>query len=72
MKLSGHTTMENEKKSASDHDGQDVSETGLIDGKIGSRLKGYYDSIVDEGTPAHLLDLLERLHAAEVNSKKTD
>lgn len=35
------------------------------DAHIASRLKGYYDSIVQEGTPDHLLDLLERLQEAE-------
>lgn len=37
---------------------------------ITSRLRGYYDSIIEEGTPPHLLDLLEKLHEAEKNSKK--
>lgn len=36
---------------------------------IASRLRGYYDSIIDEGTPQHLLTLLEQLHEAETNSK---
>jgi hypothetical protein len=37
---------------------------------IAMKLRGYYDSIVEEGTPAHLLDLLERLHDAETKGKK--
>ena len=37
---------------------------------ISSKLRGYYDGIIEEGTPAHLLDLLERLHEAEAKSKK--
>jgi hypothetical protein len=37
---------------------------------IASKLRGYYDSIIEEGTPSHLLDLLERLQDAESNSKK--
>jgi len=36
---------------------------------IASKLRGYYDSIVEEGTPSHLLDLLERLHDAEAEAK---
>ena len=36
---------------------------------IASKLRGYYDSIVEEGTPSHLLDLLEPLHDAEAKSK---
>lgn len=37
---------------------------------IATKLRGYYDSIVEEGTPSHLLDLLERLHEAEIKAKK--
>ncbi|HCL65583.1 MAG TPA: hypothetical protein DIC56_12235 [Rhizobium sp.] len=37
---------------------------------IAAKLRGYYDSIVDEGTPDHFLDLLERLDAAEQESMK--
>jgi len=37
---------------------------------IASKLRGYYDSIIDEGTPPHLLELLERLHEAETQSRK--
>ncbi len=37
---------------------------------IASKLRGYYDSIIEEGTPPHLLDLLERLHDAESKLKK--
>jgi hypothetical protein len=37
---------------------------------IASKLRGYYDSIIEEGTPSHLLDLLERLQEAETNGKK--
>lgn len=37
---------------------------------IASKLRGYYDSIVEEGTPSHLLNLLERLHDAESKTKK--
>lgn len=37
---------------------------------IGTKLRGYYDSIVEEGTPSHLLDLLERLQDAETKGKK--
>lgn len=36
---------------------------------IASKLRGYYDSIVDEGTPSHLLELLEKLHDAEAEAK---
>ncbi|MDZ7873780.1 MAG: NepR family anti-sigma factor [Rhizobium sp.] len=36
---------------------------------IASKLRGYYESIVEEGTPSHLLDLLERLHVAEAEAK---
>jgi hypothetical protein len=32
---------------------------------IASKLRGYYDSIIDEGTPPHLLELLDRLQKAE-------
>jgi hypothetical protein len=37
---------------------------------IASKLRGYYDGIIEEGTPSHLLDLLERLHEAESKAKK--
>lgn len=37
---------------------------------IAMKLRGYYDSIVEEGTPSHLLDLLERLHDAETKGNK--
>lgn len=37
---------------------------------IASKLRGYYDGIIEEGTPSHLLDLLERLHEAESKTKK--
>jgi hypothetical protein len=36
---------------------------------IASKLRGYYDSIIEEGTPPHLLDLLEQLQDAEAESK---
>jgi hypothetical protein len=36
---------------------------------IASKLRGYYDGIIEEGTPSHLLDLLERLHEAEAKAK---
>lgn len=36
---------------------------------IASKLRGYYDSIIDEGTPSHLLELLEKLHDAEAEAK---
>lgn len=36
---------------------------------IASKLRGYYDSIVDEGTPSQFLDLLEKLHDAEAKAK---
>ncbi|SMD01536.1 NepR family anti-sigma factor [Rhizobium sp. RU36D] len=32
---------------------------------IGTKLRTYYDAIVEEGTPDHLLDLLQRLDEAE-------
>ncbi len=32
---------------------------------IGSKLRTYYDAIVEEGTPDHLIDLLQRLDEAE-------
>ena len=53
MKVSGQIKMDNEKAPGSDHAGEDAGKTGIVDEKIGSRLKSYYDSIVDEGTPAH-------------------
>ncbi|MDH4439819.1 MAG: NepR family anti-sigma factor [Rhizobium sp.] len=37
---------------------------------IATKLRGYYDGIIEEGTPAHLLDLLERLQDAETAAKK--
>jgi len=36
---------------------------------IASRLRGYYDSIIEEGTPQHLLTLLEQLQEAETKSE---
>ena len=37
---------------------------------IATKLRGYYDSIIEEGTPPHFLDLLERLQDAETKAKK--
>lgn len=36
---------------------------------IATKLRGYYESIVEEGTPDHFLDLLERLDEAERKNK---
>jgi len=36
---------------------------------IAARLRGYYDSIIEEGTPPAFLDLLERLDNAERGEK---
>ena len=36
---------------------------------IASTLRGYYESIVEEGTPDQILDLLHRLDEAERQSK---
>jgi Anti-sigma factor NepR len=51
-------------KTGSDHQRQNANAL------IASKLRGYYDGIIEEGTPDHLLDLLERLHDAESKSKK--
>lgn len=46
---------------------------GNANALITARLRGYYDSIVEEGTPDYLLDLLQKLDEAERQSKlKTD
>lgn len=37
---------------------------------IASKLRGYYDGIIEEGTPDHLLELLERLQEAENKANK--
>ncbi|MGV8937256.1 MAG: NepR family anti-sigma factor [Allorhizobium sp.] len=37
---------------------------------IESKLRSYYDSLVDEGTPDQILDLLQRLDDAERKSNK--
>lgn len=39
---------------------------------IGSRLRALYGSVQDEGVPAQLLDLLERLDNAEQSQKTAD
>lgn len=36
---------------------------------IAMKLRGYYDSIIEEGTPPQFLDLLERLDKAERGEK---
>jgi len=36
---------------------------------IALKLKSYYDEIVEEGTPDHFLDMLEKLDAAERAAK---
>ena len=36
---------------------------------IAQRLRGYYDNIIEEGTPPAFLDLLERLDKAERGEK---
>ncbi|MCO6180116.1 MULTISPECIES: NepR family anti-sigma factor [Ciceribacter] len=46
------------------------TERELSNTLIASKLRGYYDSIVEEGTPKHLLDLLERLDHAEHSGVK--
>lgn len=38
-----------------------------VNAMISSKLRSYYDSIVEEGTPDHILDLLQRLDEAEQN-----
>ncbi|MBC2772098.1 hypothetical protein H6M51_04450 [Rhizobium sp. AQ_MP] len=40
-----------------------------VNALIATKLRGYYDSIIEEGTPPHLLDLLEQLHNAETEAK---
>lgn len=47
------------KKNASASGRENVNEL------ITAKLRNYYDSVVDEGTPDHLLDLLQRLDEAE-------
>jgi len=57
------TDRNNSKKSAS-------LQSDKSNALIAAKLRSYYDSIVDEGTPDHFLDLLERLDAAEQESMK--
>lgn len=40
-----------------------------VNAMIAQRLRGYYDSIIEEGTPPAFLDLLERLDKAERGEK---
>ena len=51
--------------------GSAVAPTGKQDANamIAARLRGYYDSIIEEGTPPAFLDLLERLDKAERGEK---
>jgi len=57
------TDRNNSKKSAS-------LQSDKSNALIAAKLRSYYDSIVDEGTPDHFLDLLERLDEAEQESMK--
>lgn len=59
-----------DKKSDKKHKQQAMEGKSNADALISSRLKTYYDSIVDEGTPDHFLDLLEKLDAAERAAKE--
>lgn len=44
-------------------------ETQNANALIAMKLRGYYDSIIEEGTPPQFLDLLERLDKAERGQK---
>lgn len=44
---------------------KDSEITQGFDRMISNKLRRLYDEVVDEGTPDRLLDLLERLEAAE-------
>jgi hypothetical protein len=44
-------------------------ETQNANALIAMKLRGYYDSIIEEGTPPQFLDLLERLDKAERGEK---
>lgn len=41
------------------------SRSDISNAFISSKLRTYYDNIVEEGTPDHLIDLLQRLDEAE-------
>ncbi|MGG7519285.1 NepR family anti-sigma factor [Allorhizobium undicola] len=46
-----------------------AAEMTTADALISSKLRNFYDSIVEQGTPDHFLDLLEKLDAAERAAK---
>lgn len=55
-----------EKKIDSRNAGKSVeARSDISNAFISSKLRTYYDNIVEEGTPDHLIDLLQRLDEAE-------
>jgi Anti-sigma factor NepR len=60
-------------ESKNDSKAPSADKNGNVNALITARLRGYYDSIVEEGTPDYLLELLQKLDEAERQAKiKTD
>jgi hypothetical protein len=57
-------------KSSSREDEMERNANGTLD-VISTQLRGFYDSVMDEGTPDHILNLLERLEEAERKAAKS-
>lgn len=57
--------MAQEEKPGGNRQRNDTEIAQGFDRIISNKLRRLYDDVVEEGTPAHLLDLLEKLEAAE-------
>jgi hypothetical protein len=57
-------------KSSPREDEMERNANGTLD-VISTQLRGFYDSVMDEGTPDHILNLLERLEEAERKAAKS-
>lgn len=62
--------MEQEQKPGGNRREKDTEIAQGVDRMISNKLRRLYDEVVEEGTPDRLLDLLEKLEAAELAAAK--
>lgn len=62
--------MAQDKKPGETRHSDDGKTPNRFDQMISSKLRSFYDGIVEEGTPDGLMDLLEKLDAAEQAAAK--
>lgn len=62
--------MEQEQKPGGKRRAKDTEIAQGVDRMISNKLRRLYDEVVEEGTPDRLLDLLEKLEAAELAAAK--